>query len=73
MQDAMTKKRPSPVPAAIVLLVGIALALIGQFYLDQLADTSDTWHQLQHGTLFFAGLLAGGAIMTLYRVGQNPS
>jgi hypothetical protein len=73
MQETRSKGRTSPIPGAIVLVIGIALALIGQFYLDHLADTSDTWHQFQHGTLFFAGLLAGGAIMTLYRVGQNPS
>ena len=72
MQDIKTKARPSPIPGVIVLLVGIGLALIGQFILDHLADTSDIWHEFQHGTLFFAGLLVGGAIMTLYRVGQNP-
>ena len=71
MQDTKTARRTSAIPATIVLLAGIGLALVGQFVLDHLADTSDTWHQFQHGTLFFAGLLAGGAIMTLYRVAQG--
>ena len=63
----------SPLPGVITLVIGIALALLGQFYLDHLADTSDTWHQIQHGDLFLAGLIAGGGVMMLYSVARSRS
>jgi uncharacterized membrane protein AbrB (regulator of aidB expression) len=56
---------------AIVLIVGIALALIANYTLDSLADTSDTWHQVQHGAFFFGGILIGCALTQLYRVARS--
>jgi hypothetical protein len=51
--------RTNLVVQVIVMVVGIALVLIAQFLLDNLADTSDTWHNLQHGSLFVGGIGVG--------------
>ena len=56
----------------VVLIVGIVLVLIGQFILDTLADTSDTWHWFQHGALFAGGAAVGGALTRLYMAGRRP-
>ena len=40
----------------VALVTGVVLVVLGQFFLDGLADTSDTWHWIQHGVIF-AGLL----------------
>ena len=61
----------SPVIPVIGLIVGIALALIANYTLDSLADTSDTWHQIQHGTFFVAGIFVGYALTQLYRVARS--
>ena len=73
MQQAQTRTGISTIPGVVALVVGIVLAVVGQFFLDHLADTSDTWHQIQHGTLFLAGLIAGGAVMALYSVARGRS
>jgi uncharacterized membrane protein YeaQ/YmgE (transglycosylase-associated protein family) len=57
----------SPVIPVIGLVLGIAGALVANYTLDHLADTSDTWHQIQHGTFFVAGILVGYALTALYR------
>ncbi len=43
----------------VAIVVGIVLVLLAQFTLDKLADTSDTWHNIQHGTFFIGGLVVG--------------
>ncbi len=53
------------------LLSGLGVALLAQFAIDSLADSSQLWHWLQHGLLFTGGLLAGGCLVTLYRAGQR--
>ena len=53
------------------IVVGVVLVMVGQFVLDGLADSSDTWHFVQHGVLFVAGLAIGGAAVALYRSGQR--
>jgi hypothetical protein len=60
-----------PVVPIAVLVLGIVLVILGQWVLDGLADTSDTWHFIQHGVLFAAGLAVGGAVLRLYQVGQR--
>jgi multisubunit Na+/H+ antiporter MnhB subunit len=66
--------RPASQAGTVALLiVGIALVLIGQFILDKLADTSDTWHWFQHGVLFGGGVAVGVAATRLYLAGRLPA
>jgi len=55
----------------IGLVVGVILLIVAQFVLDHLADTSDTWHYVQHGVLAVGGLLIGAALAFLYARGQQ--
>jgi hypothetical protein len=66
-----TRRAMSPVIPVIGLIVGVALALSANYTLDSLADSSDTWHQIQHGTFFVGGLFVGYALTQLYRVARN--
>jgi hypothetical protein len=66
-----TQSRPSVATPVIGIVVGVILVTIGQFFLDKLADTSDTWHYIQHGVLFVGGLAAGAGIALLYVRGQQ--
>jgi uncharacterized membrane protein len=61
----------STVIPVIGLILGVALALIANYTLDHLADTSDTWHQIQHGTFFVGGVLVGYAVTMLYRLARS--
>ncbi|HEV2218082.1 MAG TPA: hypothetical protein VGV88_10975 [Candidatus Dormibacteraeota bacterium] len=61
------RRAASPVIPAIGLILGIAGGLVANYTLDSLADTSDTWHQIQHGTFFVAGIFVGYALTALYR------
>jgi hypothetical protein len=56
----------SPVIPVIGLILGVAGGLLANYTLDHLADTSDTWHQIQHGTFFVSGILVGYALTALY-------
>ena len=60
------RRASSPVIPVIGLIVGIAGGLLANYTLDHLADTSDTWHQIQHGTFFVSGILVGYALTALY-------
>ena len=62
------RRAASPVIPVIGLILGIAGALLANYTLDHLADTSDTWHQIQHGTFFVSGILVGFGLTALYRV-----
>ena len=66
-------RRPTARFALGTLVFGIALALLGQFVLDSLADRGDFFHQLQHGLLFAGGIAVGAACLSLYRFGQRPA
>ena len=55
--------------AAIV--VGVVLVLLAQFTLDHLADTSDTWHNIQHGTFFVGGVILGVGGTLLWASGRR--
>jgi hypothetical protein len=57
----------SPVIPVIGLILGVAGGLIANYTLDHLADTSDTWHQVQHGLFFVAGAFVGYALTALYQ------
>jgi hypothetical protein len=58
---------------AAALIVGIALVLGAQFVLDSLADSNDTWHWVQHATLFWGGVMTGAGALRLYQVGGRPA
>ena len=60
------RRAASPVIPVIGLILGVAGGLIANYTLDHLADTSDTWHQIQHGTFFLSGILVGYALTALY-------
>jgi uncharacterized membrane protein YeaQ/YmgE (transglycosylase-associated protein family) len=62
------RRAASPVIPVIGLILGIVGALLANYTLDHLADTSDTWHQIQHGTFFVSGILVGFGLTALYRV-----
>ncbi|MGH7921369.1 MAG: hypothetical protein ACREQM_15710 [Candidatus Dormibacteraceae bacterium] len=68
----------SPVPAhgsgrngVVALVVGVLLVIVAQFPLDPLADSSDTWHMIQHGTFFVGGIAVGIGLTLLFRAGQR--
>lgn len=61
------RRAAPPVIPVIGLILGIAGALVANYVLDSLADSSDTWHQIQHGTFFVAGIFVGYALTMLYR------
>lgn len=58
-----TRSRPSLAGPVIAVIAGIVLVLLAQFVFDGLADTSDAWHNIQHGAFFVGGIAvgAGGA------------
>ncbi|MFI5284238.1 MAG: hypothetical protein ACHQ0J_14065 [Candidatus Dormibacterales bacterium] len=60
------RRAGSPVIPVIGLIVGIAGGLLANYTLDHLADTSDTWHQIQHGTFYLSGIILGYALTALY-------
>jgi hypothetical protein len=64
-------RRGSPVIPIVGLVLGIAGGLVANYTLDHLADTSDTWHQIQHGTFFVAGILVGYALLALYQFSRR--
>jgi protein-S-isoprenylcysteine O-methyltransferase Ste14 len=72
MHEARPAAQAAPAAVLIVLVVGIALVVIGQFFLDSLSNTSDTWHWIQHGVIFAGGLAVGGAATLLYIAGRRP-
>lgn len=53
------------------ILLGVVLVIVAQFALDKLADTSDTWHWIQHGVLVVGGLAIGAAGTLLWASGQQ--
>jgi hypothetical protein len=55
----------------IGLLVGVAVVLVAQFMLEGLADEREFWLWLQHGLIFFGGIVVGAAGLRLYWEGQR--
>ena len=55
----------------IALVVGIALVLIANSTLDSLADSSDTWHNIQHGTFVVGGAIIGIGGTLLWASGRR--
>ena len=59
--------------AVIGLLAGVAVALLAQFPLEPLADQNTLVHWVQHGLIFWAGLVVGVSLTLLYRQGQRKA
>jgi hypothetical protein len=55
----------------IGLVLGIVVVLIANFTLDSLADSSDTWHNIQHGTFVLGGALIGIGGTLLWASGRK--
>lgn len=70
MQEARRSANAIAMPI-VVILVGVALVIVAQFVLDKLADTSDTWHWIQHGVILVGGLAIGAAGTLLWASGQQ--
>jgi hypothetical protein len=69
MQDVQS--RSGVATPVIGIVIGVILVVLGQFFLDKLADSSDTWHWIQHGVLFIGGIAIGAAGALLYVRGQQ--
>jgi hypothetical protein len=69
--QATTGSRANLVVPIVVIIVGIVLVLLAQYTLDSLADTSDTWHNIQHGTFFVGGLGVGIGGTLLWASGRR--
>jgi hypothetical protein len=57
---------PSARGSLLVVVLGIGLAVVGQFYIDSLTNASLIWHWLQHGLVFFGGVAVGEGAYGLY-------
>jgi hypothetical protein len=69
--DAARTSGTNLVGPVIGLVIGLALLIVAQFFLDHLADTSDTWHQIQHGMFFVGGIAAGIGGTLLWASGRR--
>lgn len=52
------------------VLVGVVVALVAQFAMDSLADSSDLGHWAQHALLFWSGIVIGLGLYGLYQRAQ---
>jgi len=59
--------------ALIGLVAGVAVALLAQFPLEPVADQNDLVHWVQHGLIFWAGIVVGVSLTLLYRRGQRKA
>jgi len=55
----------------IGVILGIVLVVIANYTLDSLADSSDTWHMIQHGTFVVGGALIGIGGTLLWASGRR--
>jgi hypothetical protein len=55
----------------IGLVLGIVIVLVANYTLDSLADSSDTWHMIQHGTFVVGGALIGIGGTLLWASGRR--
>ena len=66
-----TEPRADVTMPVVGIAVGLVLVILGQFVLDSLADSSNAWHFIQHGVLFFGGIAIGVGGTLLYVRGQR--
>jgi drug/metabolite transporter (DMT)-like permease len=69
--QATTRATASLVLPIAAIVVGVVLVLLAQFTLDSLADTSDTWHNIQHGAFFVGGIAVGLGGTLLWASGRR--
>lgn len=69
MEQARTSGNALVMPV-VLIVIGVVLVILGQFFLDSLADSSDTWHWIQHGVLFVGGIVIGVAGTRLWASGR---
>ncbi len=55
------------------LIAGVAIVLVAQFVLDTWADGNETVHWLQHGLLFWGGVMTGASALRLFQLGSRPA
>lgn len=70
-RDLRAGQVSSPVAGLAVLLAGILITLIDQFYLGSLPEWNDTWHWIQHGILSVGGMGIGAGVVLLHAAGQR--
>jgi hypothetical protein len=46
---------------AVAIVVGLVLAILGHFALDDLEDVSEIWHVAESATVFLGGVCVGAA------------
>jgi hypothetical protein len=59
--------------AAAILVVGVVGAIVAQFFMDAWADQYESAHWIQHGLLFWAGLMVGAGGLRLYQAGRRQA
>jgi hypothetical protein len=69
--QATTRTGSNLVLPIIAIVVAVVLVLLAQFFLDGLADSSDTWHNIQHGTFFVGGIIGGIGGTLLWASGRR--
>ncbi len=71
VERSSSQQRGVLAPLAAVL-VGVVVTLFAQFAMDSVADSSDLGHWVQHGLLFWSGILVGLGLFRLYqRAGER--
>ncbi len=55
------------------LVLGVAVVLLAQFVLDTWADGNESVHWLQHGLLFWGGVMTGASALRLFQLGSRPA
>jgi drug/metabolite transporter (DMT)-like permease len=69
--QASTRSSSGMIVPIVGVVLGVVLVLLAQFTLDSLADSSDTWHNIQHGTFFVGGILVGLGGTLLWASGRR--
>jgi hypothetical protein len=68
-----SERASGPVLPVALLAAGVILIIVGLFFLDSLAETTDAWHWIQHGVIFAGGLAIGSGVTMLYIRGRRAA
>lgn len=60
-----------PVKPIVAVLAGAAIALVAEFVLAGWAERNDLAHAIQHGLIFWSGVMIGAGALLMYRQGQR--
>jgi hypothetical protein len=55
----------------LALGVGVIVVLLAQFPMETVAEQSDLVHWIQHGLIFWGGVVVGAATYAIWRRGQR--